>query len=232
MLRYETGDACGQNMSTICSQRICEWLLDAVKHEMPQDQLNITHCYITTGSDGDKQVNITASSLGRGIEATAKATIPEELLVKHFRVTSDDVMTLFRCVSRANGRFGSVTGVRGPLTNSLAAIFASTGQDLGCVAESANANMSVAKGPDGGLEFTHVLYNLMLGTVGGGTGLPSQAACLDLIGCKGPGKRRKLAEIVVSSSLALELSVSAAVASGEFTKSHERLGRNKPVVTE
>ena len=50
---------------------------------------------------------------------------------------------------------------------------------------------------EGGLYASVTLPNLMLGTVGGGTGLPSQKACLDLLGLHGNGKSQALAEVVL-----------------------------------
>ena len=69
------------------------------------------------------------------------------------------------------------------------------------------------------------LPNLIVGTVGGGTGLPTQQACLTLMGLAGAGHARTLAEICAGVALAGELSIIAAIASGEFARSHELLGR-------
>ena len=40
--------------------------------------------------------------------------------------------------------------------------------------------------------------NVLVGTVGGGTGLPTQRQCLDMISCSGPNSNFKLAEIIAS----------------------------------
>jgi hydroxymethylglutaryl-CoA reductase (NADPH) len=71
------------------------------------------------------------------------------------------------------------------------------------------------------------LPNVIVGTVGGGTGLPSQAACLDILGLRGTGHARALAEVATALALAGELSIIAALASGEFTRAHERLARER-----
>ena len=54
-----------------------------------------------------------------------------------------------------------------------------------------------------------------LGTVGGGTSLPAQSACLKAIGCKGGGETpganaKQLAHVVASATMAGELSLLAA----------------------
>jgi hydroxymethylglutaryl-CoA reductase (NADPH) len=65
-------------------------------------------------------------------------------------------------------------------------------------------------------------------TVGGGTGVGTAAECLGLLGCVGSGKAAQLAEIVAATLLAGELSMAAAIASGDFVAAHEEYGRNRP----
>ena len=47
-----------------------------------------------------------------------------------------------------------------------------------------------------------VTCNLIVGTVGGGTALPSQHACLDIMGLAGSGHARALAEVCAAAALA------------------------------
>lgn len=71
-----------------------------------------------------------------------------------------------------------------------------------------------------------------VGTVGGGTQLASQSACLNLLGVKGaslesPGANsRLLATIVAGSVLAGELSLMSALAAGQLVKSHMKYNRS------
>ena len=67
-----------------------------------------------------------------------------------------------------------------------------------------------------------------MATVGGGTGLGTSRECLAMLGCAGAGKAPKLAEIAAATLLAGELSMAAALASGEFVAAHETYGRNRP----
>jgi len=69
---------------------------------------------------------------------------------------------------------------------------------------------------------------LSVATVGGGTGLPSQREGLEIMGCHGTGKAKKFAEIVAAAVLGGEISMGAAIASGEFVGAHEAYGRNRP----
>jgi hydroxymethylglutaryl-CoA reductase (NADPH) len=64
-------------------------------------------------------------------------------------------------------------------------------------------------------------------TYGGGTGLPTQRECLEVLGCVGKGQVNKLAEIVAGVALAGEISLAAAISSSDWVSSHEKYGRNR-----
>ena len=81
---------------------------------------------------------------------------------------------------------------------------------------------------DGDLYASVTLPSLTVATVGGGTGLGTAGECLGVLDCVGRGKALKLAEIVAATLLAGELSMGAAIASGEFVAAHETYGRNRP----
>jgi hydroxymethylglutaryl-CoA reductase (NADPH) len=76
-----------------------------------------------------------------------------------------------------------------------------------------------------GLYAAVTMPSIIVGTVGGGTGLPSQQACLRILGLLGDGKARALAEVCCALALAGELSIIGALAAGEFTQAHRKLGR-------
>ena len=80
---------------------------------------------------------------------------------------------------------------------------------------------------DGDLYISVTLPSLVVGTVGGGTRLPTQQECLKMIDCTGEGSARKFAEICGATVLAGELSIAAALASGSFLKAHKIFGRSK-----
>jgi hydroxymethylglutaryl-CoA reductase (NADPH) len=63
---------------------------------------------------------------------------------------------------------------------------------------------------------------------GGGTGLPTRRECLEMLGCYGAGKVRKLAEIVAATVLCGEISLGSAIVSEEWVKAHDLFGCNRP----
>ncbi len=74
------------------------------------------------------------------------------------------------------------------------------------------------------------LASLEVGTVGGGTKLPTQAEALEILGLRGggdpPGSNADaLAEIIAVGALAGELSLLGALSSRHLASAHEDLGR-------
>ena len=216
---YETGDAAGQNMVTVTSMGATQWIRDNAP-------VPIRHAWVTGSMSGDKKPCDYNRVLGRGMSVSARAVVPESVLQEVLNTNSDVLVEWAHWAQRANMRAGSPPNWN--FSNILSSSFAATGQDFGCVGESQTAVMNVIKNPEGGVIVSNHFSSLVIGTVGGGTGLPTQKACLDIVGCSGHGKVRKLAEIIAGYSLALDLSTISSVSVHEFSDAHARLGRNKP----
>lgn len=118
-------------------------------------------------------------------------------------------------------------GIQGHYANGLAALYIACGQDAACVAESAVGVTRFELTLEGDLYAAVTLPNLIVGTVGGGTGLPSQQACLQILGLAGAGKARAFAEMCAGLALAGELSIIGALSAGEFVQAHARLARER-----
>ena len=112
--------------------------------------------------------------------------------------------------------------------NAITALFAATGQDIANVAESSAALVHTELLADGSYYYSITIPALIVATYGGGTGLPTQRECLELLGCYGAGKVCKLAEIIAATILCGEISLGSAVVADEWVAAHERLGRNRP----
>jgi hydroxymethylglutaryl-CoA reductase (NADPH) len=122
-------------------------------------------------------------------------------------------------------------GAQGHFANGLAALFLACGQDVACVSEAAVGITDLELTDSGDLHASVTLPNLIVGTVGGGTKLPSQAACLEILGVRQAGGARALAELAAALCLAGELSLVGAITSGEFASAHARLARGRDVKT-
>ena len=152
--------------------------------------------------------------LSRGNDQQAGGRICAKFLI------ATDVSTLGSVLSGA-------MGIQGHFANGLAALYIACGQDAACVAESAVGVTRIEVTAEGDLYAAVTLPNIIVGTVGGGTGLPGQRACLDIMGLAGPDSARALAEICGGLCLAGELSIAAAVCGGHFSRAHRLLGRRR-----
>jgi hydroxymethylglutaryl-CoA reductase (NADPH) len=221
---YTTGDASGQNMTTTCTWHAILWIADEF---LKDTGIHAEHFVIEANGSSDKKVSGFLLGSGRGISVTAECRISAEFLKKILRTNAEDVMRFYIPAREISAKYGM------PLfninaANAVAAIFAATGQDLGSIHESSLAEFTVT--PDNGdLHFSMHLPSLVVGTVGGGTGLPAQQEALKIMDCAGQGKIQRFAKLIAGFALSLEISTLAAIISGEFAKAHEKLGRKKPV---
>ena len=82
------------------------------------------------------------------------------------------------------------------------------------------------------------MYSLEVGTIGGGTKLSAQQACLKMLGIDGccvesPGENScQLARLICSTVLAGELSLMSALATNDLVHSHLRLNRSATVLNQ
>lgn len=110
-------------------------------------------------------------------------------------------------------------------SNGLAALFIACGQDVACTGEASIATTRMEINENNDVYYAITMSNIIIGTVGGGTSFPTQKECLQLMDCYGPGKSGKFAEIAIALCLTGELSILAAMSSGQFTTAHQTLGR-------
>ena len=216
---YTTGDAAGQNMSGKATFAACEWI--RATHPLHPKYM------LSGGIDTDKKHSAINTLRTRGRRVVAEAVISNDVLERIMRV---DTKTLFRARQVSNaGALLAGNAYNGPhAANGIAAMFIATGQDVANVAES-HAGITYAQLLENGDYYWSVtLTALIVASYGGGTGLPTQRECLELMGCYGQGKADRLAEIVAATVLAGDVSLGSAVLAGDWVTSHERMGRNRP----
>ncbi len=215
---YSTGDAAGQNMVGRATFAACSWILD----EYP----GIEHFFLESNLATDKKASQVNVMRTRGKRVVAEALIQREVLVQHMRVTPEtlayhgQVANVGALLSGANNN-----GLHS--ANAITAMFIATGQDVANVSESSAGIIYTELTPEGDLYISITIPSLIVATYGGGTGLPTQRECLELLGCFGKGKVYKFAEIVAGVVLAGELSLAAAISSSDWVSSHEQYGRNR-----
>jgi hydroxymethylglutaryl-CoA reductase (NADPH) len=217
-VNYTTGDAAGQNMTAKATLAACEW----IKANYPGGA-----DYALTGAiDTDKKHSHINMLLTRGKRVVAEAVIENAVLQEMMGVDTQ-MLYDYRQVHMVGGFLAGSASNSAHAANGLTAIFIATGQDVANIAESHAAITYARLLENGDYYWSITLTSLIVGTHGGGTSLPTQRECLELLGCYGTGKAHKLAEICAATVLAGEISLTSAVLAGQWVHSHERLGRNR-----
>lgn len=221
---YQTGDAAGQNMTTLCTDVATHYIDNQFQQTYPD---SIIHFYIEGGLSGDKKVTGFNYHHSRGITVQAYAVLSDSALQSILKVERQELLQAYHSGMMAS-IYSHMLGFNANIANLIAGIFVSTGQDIASVHESSIGQFHMDTCPEG-LWVMLYLPSLIVGTVGGGTGLPRQQDVLKFLNCQGSGKVFRLAEMIASFALALELSTLSAIVGGQFVAAHERLGRNRPV---
>ena len=163
---------------------------------------------------------------GRGKTVVAEARIPGGVVESKLHASVEAVVETNVRKNLVGSSMSGMMGGNAHAANMAAALYIATGQDPAQVVGSSLA-LTDCEQVDGDLYISVRMPAVEVGTVGGGTGLPTQSEALDMIGCRGAGKARKLAEIVAATVLAGELSTLAAQAAGQLGSAHAELGRGR-----
>ncbi len=221
---YKTGDAMGMNMATVATEAGCSYIEENFK--------DAKLVAVSGNMCSDKKQSLINSIEGRGKTVVAEALIKEETLKGVFNTSAQAVNEVnFRKNWAGSARAGSSTQFNAHFANTVAAIFAATGQDPAQVVESSGGyTWSELRGRD--LYLSVTLTSLEIGTVGGGTGLPTQKESLSIMNVHGSGSppgsnATKFAEIIAAAVMAGELNLLAALSTRELGKAHQKLGRSK-----
>ncbi|EMA40801.1 hydroxymethylglutaryl-CoA reductase (NADPH) [Halococcus hamelinensis] len=217
---YDTKDAMGMNMATIATREAC----DVVESETPAELVALSGNLCT-----DKKPAAINAVEGRGRSVVADVAIPNEVVEERLHATPEAVAELNTRKNLVGSAKAGSLGFNAQAANVVAAAFLATGQDAAQVVEGSNAITTVAAREDE-LYASVSLASLEVGTVGGGTKLPTQAEALSLLGVRGggspPGSNADaLAEVIAAGALAGELSLLGALASRHLSSAHADLGR-------
>jgi hydroxymethylglutaryl-CoA reductase (NADPH) len=217
--RWTTGDAVGPNMMTRNAYAL------NMAYVLPNAPVPIERALLEANMGGDKKPSFEFFQSGHGKSVIAEATLTDEAISRVLRTTAEDLEALSWAGTHGAVASGMQSVAFTP-ASAIAAIFAATGQDLGMVGTSSMAH-GTGRRVEGGLHASIRFPGLEVGTVGGGTGLPTAREWLALMGCRGPGTVYRFAQIVAAAALALEISASAAMASAgseHFFRAHFERG--------
>lgn len=215
---YFTADAQGMNMIVKATERACQWLMS---------QSRASAFQIFSGHCSEKRASGLLLAGGKGKRVTAGARLPASVLKTYLHTTAQQLCEMWHHTVLGHIQANAI-GYNGHYANGLAAIFVACGQDVANIVNSAVGITNFELTREGDLYASVTLPSLTVATVGGGTALGTSRECLEMLGCAGSGMAAKFAEIVAATLLAGELSMGAAIASGEFVAAHETYGRNRP----
>jgi hydroxymethylglutaryl-CoA reductase (NADPH) len=217
--QWTTGDAVGPNMMTRNSYAL------NMGYVMQRAPVKPERAILEANMGGDKKPSAEFFQSGHGKTVLAEAFLSDEQIRRVLRTTAADLETL--SWAGTHGAIASgMQSVAFTPASAVAAVFAATGQDLGMVGTSSMAH-GTARRVEGGLQASIRFGGLEVGTVGGGTTLPSARDWLASIGCAGAGKVYRFAQIIAAAALCLEISASSAMAtagSENFFKAHHERG--------
>lgn len=216
---YDTQDAMGMNMVTIATQKMVDYI---------QKHTGVSCLSVAGNFDIDKKPAWLNLINQRGIKVWAEVTIPEKIIKQVLKTTAKKIYDVWLAKCMLGSVMSGSMGFNAHYANVIAAMFIATGQDPAHVVEGSLGvtTTELVNGKD--LYVSVYLPDLMVGTVGGGTGLATQKEALELLGVAGgnQGKnKQRLAEIVGATVLAGEISLLASLAEGSLAKAHQALAR-------
>jgi hydroxymethylglutaryl-CoA reductase (NADPH) len=217
-LVFAVGDAHGMNLIARAAEAVRNWV--ATRFE-------IENSLLFSGLEAEKKAAATLLAGGKGKRVLAGVSIPPEITRSHLHVEPEQMAELWRLTVLGAIQAGTL-GYNGHAANLLTALGIACGQDVANVANAAVAITTMEVLANGDLHVSVTLPSLTFATVGGGTALGTARECLEMMDCYGSGRAKKLAEITAAAVLAGELSIGAALATGEFVAAHEQYGRNRP----
>lgn len=215
---FYTGDAMGMNMVTIATWAIVRFIENKTKAQ----------CVSLAGNfDVDKKSSWLNFIEGRGKRVHAEVVVKKSVVKDVLKVTPEEICDVVYRKCQLGSIMSGSLGFNSHYANIVAAIFAATGQDLAHVVEGSLGVTTAELEKNGDLYFSVYLPSLQIGTVGGGTGLPTQKEALQVMDVYGSKKVDEFAKIVASVVLAGELSLVASLAEGSLASAHQALGRGK-----
>ncbi|KAK2767754.1 hypothetical protein FQN54_003912 [Arachnomyces sp. PD_36] len=223
-ISYYCGDAAGQNMVTIASQNVCDMLTSTKLGS----KFQIQEVLVENLMSSDKKPSSQTLAVPKGVEAMAWGTLTDSVCREILGVSSLRLYRGFLESKEAGTRCG-MAGYSINTANVVAAMFIAAGQDAASIVDSFLSHVTVDYDYETkDLKVSVYFPCLPVGVIGGGTGYDTQRECLEILGCAGRGMKGRLAGLIASFALALDVSTISAILTHSFASSHQRLARPPP----
>jgi hydroxymethylglutaryl-CoA reductase (NADPH) len=217
---FDTADAMGMNMVTIASEAMAQ----EIEKETGARCLSIAGNF-----DIDKKPAWLNAINNRGFPVWAEAIIKKIVVTNVLKTTPEALYDVWLSKCMIGSAMSGSMGFNAHYANIIAAMFIATGQDPAHVVEGSLGITTAKVLPSGDLYISIYLPALIVGTVGGGTGLATQKEALKILGVTGAGKVEMFAEIIGGAVLAGELSLLGSLAQGSLGEAHKVLGRGEKI---
>uniref|UniRef100_A0A0A9YZG2 3-hydroxy-3-methylglutaryl-coenzyme A reductase n=1 Tax=Lygus hesperus TaxID=30085 RepID=A0A0A9YZG2_LYGHE len=232
-LEASTGDAMGMNMVTKGSLEVANFVCK---------QFSVDLVTVSGNLCVDKKASFMNWIRGRGKYVVAECVLAESVVHRVLHTTPHSMERVHVAKNYIGSSVaGTVGGNNAHAANVVAAFFLATGQDMAQVVESSHCLTQIQrltstvdrKGTTDSLYCSVTLPCIEVGTVGGGTGLAPQNACIQMIlqqyrnaGANGQlSDSQILASVLAATVLAGEVNLIAALSSNELVSAHMQLNR-------
>lgn len=214
----DTSDAMGMNMVTIAAQAIADWMTKTVS--------GVKCVTIAANVDSDKKPSKRTHDLGRGFEVHASVTLSKETIEEVLKTTPEAMAKVADAKLTHGSSIAGAIGSNLHAANIIAALYLATGQDIAHTVEGSLTDTAVEE-MGSGLSVRVRIPAILVGVRGGGTALPAQNQCLNLLlkNKSGLPVKQQLAESIAAAVLAGEVSLLAAQASHTLASAHSELAR-------
>ncbi|KAJ5333443.1 hydroxymethylglutaryl-coenzyme A reductase family protein [Penicillium brevicompactum] len=222
LFEYSCGDAAGQNMVTFATQEVCD------RFARSETALSMKLERVTVEGQRTSEKSLSWANIlnSRGVAVTAWGIVTPDACQDILGTSTWDLYQGIQNSKDAAIRNGQL-GYNLNQANVVAAMFIACGQDAASVSESSWSHLIAEFDREtDNLRLSTYLPSLPVGTVGGGSGLDTQREALGILKCTGAGSKGRLAGLIASFALALDVSTGAAVTNNTFAASHRKFGRS------
>lgn len=212
---FDSQDAMGMNMATIALQQVIGFIEKNTKLE----------CVSIAGNyDIDKKPAWLNFINGRGKRVWAEAIIKRKIVKEILKTTPEEISEVVYRKCQLGSLAAGAIGFNAHYANIISSLFIATGQDPSQVVEASLGVTTAEVTKKGDLQFSIYMPSLLVGTVGGGTKLPTQRESLQILGVSSV---LEYSQVVAAAVLAGELSLIASLSENSLAKAHQKLGRKK-----
>ncbi|MBI2611613.1 hydroxymethylglutaryl-CoA reductase [Candidatus Gottesmanbacteria bacterium] len=212
---FDTGEAMGMNMVTIATTAIVKLI----------EQKSQVRCISIAGNfDIDKKPAWLNFIEGKGRRVWAQSIIKKEVIEKVLKTQAQKIHEVWLAKNMLGSIMSGSLGFNAHFANIIAALFLATGQDIAHTVEGSIGITTTEVIERDNLYISIYVPDLMVGTIGGGTGLATQKEALSILKIDGSSE---FAKVVGAAVLAGELSLLSSLAEGSLARAHQKLGRGK-----